>query len=286
MSDHSELYEELPPSVSRSAHLLAGAMAGMAEHTCTFPLDALKTRMQTGDLKLPSFHRLFRQTLRQEGMLRLWRGISSVVLGAGPAHGIYFATYEALKGKDTDPLRSAFAGSMATITADAIMTPFDVIKQRMQLSGTQGLRQTIRSLLRLEGFGALYVSYPTTLLLNVPFHGIQFPTYEALKRFLNPDGSYSPISHIVAGGTAGALAAALTCPIDVLKTTLQTRGLLLPPDQQHQLSGIRQAGGLVLRRDGWRGFWRGIQPRVLAFMPSTAICWSVYEYFKWVLQAK
>lgn len=32
-----------------------------------------------------------------EGVLSLWRGMSSVVVGAGPAHAIYFATYEAVK---------------------------------------------------------------------------------------------------------------------------------------------------------------------------------------------
>jgi hypothetical protein len=32
-----------------------------------------------------------------EGVLSLWRGMSSVVVGAGPAHAVYFATYEAVK---------------------------------------------------------------------------------------------------------------------------------------------------------------------------------------------
>lgn len=32
-----------------------------------------------------------------EGILSLWRGMSSVIVGAGPAHAVYFATYEAVK---------------------------------------------------------------------------------------------------------------------------------------------------------------------------------------------
>lgn len=32
-----------------------------------------------------------------EGMRVLWRGVSSVILGAGPAHAIHFGTYEAVK---------------------------------------------------------------------------------------------------------------------------------------------------------------------------------------------
>jgi Mitochondrial carrier protein len=34
---------------------------------------------------------------RVEGFRTLWRGVSSVVVGAGPAHAVYFATYESVK---------------------------------------------------------------------------------------------------------------------------------------------------------------------------------------------
>ena len=32
-----------------------------------------------------------------EGMRALWRGVSSVILGAGPAHAVHFGTYEMVK---------------------------------------------------------------------------------------------------------------------------------------------------------------------------------------------
>lgn len=32
-----------------------------------------------------------------EGMRALWRGVSSVIVGAGPAHAVHFGTYEAVK---------------------------------------------------------------------------------------------------------------------------------------------------------------------------------------------
>ena len=75
-----------------------------------------------------------------------------------------------------------------------------------------------------EGLSAFYVSYPTTLTMTVPFTAVQFTVYEQLKAFLNPHGSYSPSTHIVAGGLAGAVAGAVTTPLDVAKTLLQTRG--------------------------------------------------------------
>ena len=32
-----------------------------------------------------------------EGMRALWRGVTSVILGAGPAHAVHFGVYEAVK---------------------------------------------------------------------------------------------------------------------------------------------------------------------------------------------
>jgi len=92
-----------------------------------------------------------------EGMRALWRGVSSVVLGAGPAHAVHFGTLEAVKelagGNEagnqwvaTCKLRvllhaerilmvffscfpptchAALAGASATIASDALMNPFD-----------------------------------------------------------------------------------------------------------------------------------------------------------------
>lgn len=34
------------------------------------------------------------------------------------------------------------------------------------------------------------------------------------------------------------------------------------------------------------GFFKGLQARVLYSMPATAICWSTYEFFKFILSAQ
>ena len=163
------------------------------------------------------------------------------------------------------------------------MTPFDVIKQRMQLHGSpfRNVFQCGLSILKQEGWTAFYISYPTTLLLNVPFHIVQFPTYEWMRKRLVPNGSeYHALSHIVAGGVAGGLAAAITTPIDVIKTTLQTRGGI---EGLQRVRGMREAVSVIYRERGLAGFGRGLAPRMLTHMPATAICWTFYEYLKWSL---
>ena len=292
----SASYEELPEHAPFSVHLAAGAIAGIAEHTLTYPLDFIKTRLQVLHPTPAALYTGLTSALRtislEEGPMRLLRGIQSVALGAGPAHAVYFATYEKVKSvlvregeAGTSPLKTGMAGAVATTFADAIMTPFDVIKQRLQIHNSQyrGLWDCFTQVLRREGPSAFYLSYPTTLLLNIPFHGLQFPIYERLRQTLNPKGHYSPGTHILAGGLAGACAGFVTTPVDNLKTILQIRGE--SPALLEKAACMRGAARAILEKHGWRGFWRGAVPRTLTFMPSTAICWSVYEYFKYFMSS-
>ncbi|KAJ2502992.1 Fe(2+) transporter [Coemansia sp. RSA 1972] len=283
-------YEELPASTTLGMHLIAGAAAGIMEHSVMYPVDIVKTRMQVvgSSVAYSGVVQALRSISTTEGMRTLYRGVMSVVLGAGPAHAVYFATYEHTKkilaNGQANALAAGAAGGVATVVSDALMNPFDVVKQRMQLANSsyRSIWSCARSVFRKEGIRAFYVSYPTTLMMNMPFQSIQFGCYDAFRRMLNPQNTYSPITHVAAGGMAGAVAALLTTPIDCCKTLLQTRGASL--DSEVRAAGsMRDAVRIIYKRQGLRGFWRGAKPRVIANMPATAISWTTYEYFKWAI---
>lgn len=285
-------YESLPPNFSLAQNMVAGAFAGIAEHTVMYPIDAIKTRMQVLS-STTTYNGVIQGTYKMasgEGVLSLWRGMSSVVAGAGPAHAVYFATYEAVKhvmgGNQAGvhhPLAAATSGACATIASDALMNPFDVIKQRMQMQNSRKMYRSMldcaRFVYKSEGVGAFYVSYPTTLSMTVPFTALQFLAYESISTTMNPSKNYDPTTHCVAGGVAGGFAAALTTPMDVIKTMLQTRGTATDPELR-TVNGFMAGCKLLVRREGFRGFFKGVGPRVVTTMPSTAICWSAYEASK------
>jgi solute carrier family 25 (mitochondrial iron transporter), member 28/37 len=87
--------------------------------------------------------------------------------------------------------------------------------------------------------------------------------------------------HVVAGGAAGAAAAAFTTPLDVCKTLLNTQ-----EQGVGKTRGLMEAIRKVYRVAGVSGFFKGIQARVLYQMPATAVCWSTYEFFKFFLNQK
>lgn len=217
-------------------YMVAGSIAGLVEHTAMFPVDTLKTRMQAHVPACKPFLGL-RQTLgsilRNEGIAGLYRGINAMGLGAGPAHAVYFSTYELAKeklskGNPNNPVAHAASGMIATVASDAVFTPMDTVKQRLQLEGSpyKGVVDCVSKVLREEGFRAFYASYRTTVVMNAPFTAVHFATYEAAKRGLmeiSPEYASDDrlVNHATAGAAAGALAALVTTPLDVVKTQLQ-----------------------------------------------------------------
>lgn len=157
-----------------------------------------------------------------------------------------------------------------------------------------GVLHCVGSLLRQEGAAAFYRSYTTQLTMNVPFQALHFMTYEYLQELLNPHRQYHPSSHMLSGALAGAVAAAATTPLDVCKTLLNTQeaqtihvmqtsvAAASSPAARH-ISGLGEAFRAVYRMGGVPAFFKGVQARVIYQMPSTAISWSVYEFFKYVL---
>ncbi|XP_023417219.1 mitoferrin-1 isoform X3 [Cavia porcellus] len=176
---------------------------------------------------------------------------------------------------------------MATLLHDAVMNPAEVVKQRLQMYNSQhrSALGCIGTVWRTEGLGAFYRSYTTQLTMNIPFQSIHFITYEFLQEQVNPRRDYNPQSHIISGGLAGALAAAATTPLDVCKTLLNTQEnvALSLANISGRLSGMANAFRTVYQLNGLAGYFKGIQARVIYQIPSTAISWSVYEFFKYFL---
>lgn len=208
-------------------------------------------------------------------------------LGAGPAHAVYFSVYEICKksfsgGNPNNSLAHAVSGVFATVASDAVFTPMDLVKQRLQLSNSpyKGVLDCVRRVIREEGFRAFYASYKTTVLMNAPFTAVHFTTYEAAKRALmevSPDSANDErfVVHATAGAAAGALAAAVTTPLDVVKTQFQCQGVC---GCDRFVSGsIRDVIRTIIKKDGYHGLLRGWMPRMLFHAPAAAICWSTYE---------
>lgn len=292
-------YEALPDNASVFSHMLAGACAGIMEHTIIYPVDCVKTRMQclkpTCEVRYSGVLDGLRKMVRIEGWTGTLRGIGAVVGGAGPAHSLFFASYEFSKRTlrpiiGNDHAAYALSGVVATIFHDAVMTPADAVKQRVQMynSPYHSSWHCLRSVIAADGVGVLYRAYFTQLLTNLPYQVTHFIAYEAGQDFMNQDRQYRPLTHMLSGAFAGGFASAVTNPLDVCKTVLNTQeqcALAVAPGQQ-KVRGLVGAARTVFATHGFAGFSRGLRARVVLQVPGAAISWSIYELFKALLRGE
>eukprot|EP01104_Vermistella_antarctica_P010198 TRINITY_DN269_c0_g1_i2.p1 TRINITY_DN269_c0_g1~~TRINITY_DN269_c0_g1_i2.p1 ORF type:complete len:361 (+),score=72.24 TRINITY_DN269_c0_g1_i2:402-1484(+) len=275
------------------SHCAAGAIAGVAEHCGMYPLDTLKTHIQAykpgSERKIPSVIQTSKEIFRSGGIRAFFRGLTAMASGAGPAHAVYFGVYEGFKDKfggnkrGHQPLATGAAGVIAQVCADTVFTPLDSVKQKMQLNVNhyKNMFDCVSKVAAREGlFLGFYAGYTTALTMNVPYALCYFTAYESLKHQLAPHNrdEHRPIHHILAGGGAGILAAAVTNPLDVAKTRLQTQG-----EVGKTYLGMRDALSKLWLEEGWRGYLYGIRPRMAFHSMSAALCWTTYEYMKRLL---
>jgi hypothetical protein len=210
-------------------------------------LDTVKTRQQ-GDPHMPpkytSLGSTYQTIWRQEGIRKgLYGGVKPAFLGSFSGTVVFFGTYERCKRQLLDygiaPSLSYFAaGLIADLAAAPVYVPTEVVKTRLQLQGRynnpyfssgynyRGTIDAIRTIVKQEGFGALYYGFRATLWRDLPFSALQFAFYEQEQKLAKSwVGSHDiglPLE-ILTGASAGGMAGVITCPLDVVKTRVQTQ---------------------------------------------------------------
>merc|ERR1719343_1811101 len=80
--------------------------------------------------------------------------------------------------------------------------------------------------------------------------------------------------YFLCAGFSGGVAAAITSPLDVLKTRYQTQKEL----------GFFELIRSTYRSSGLTGFFRGTLPRICLATPAAAVSWGTYESIRLGLQ--
>ncbi|KAL8665905.1 MAG: hypothetical protein Q9202_001841 [Teloschistes flavicans] len=269
--------------------LLAGALAGTTVDLSLYPIDTLKTRLQSSTGFAAS-----------GGFRGIYAGVGSALIGSAPGAALFFVTYEGFKsqlqllrkagtGRDSggrDEARGLsksvdhmLAASAGEIAACAVRVPTEVIKQRAQAAQQPSSIAVLRFILaRRNDIGVvgvwreMYRGWGITIMREVPFTAIQFPLWEGMKAWRRRQTAQSEVSALESGAfgsVAGAVAAALTTPLDVLKTRL-----MLAQKRQSAASMTVE----IWRTSGPRAFLSGIGPRIMWISAGGAIFLGTYQW--------
>ena len=240
-----------------------------------------------------------------------YRGLASALLGGFPAAAAFWVVYEAGKSAlrpllDERAPRWAFlahagAAAAAELAVCAVRNPFELVKQNVQAGRFATSGAALRGLLAAGGgVRALYRGSAPTLLRDVAFNAVQYSLYEDWKARARASKSGSKsesesgrpgaaaravpprdlawFEATVLGALAGGAAAAVTTPLDVVKTRLMTQSQGGPAHGAY--AGVADAFRRILREEGWRTLFAGVRPRVASIALGGGIFIGSFEEFR------
>ncbi|TGO11336.1 hypothetical protein BTUL_0112g00260 [Botrytis tulipae] len=240
--------------------MIAGGIGGTTGDLLMHSLDTVKTRQQGDPHVPPKYTKLsssYSTILRQEGIRRgLYGGWVPALLGSFPGTIIFFGTYEYSKRHLIDNgippwLAYLSSGFVADFAASFVYVPSEVLKTRLQLQGRynnpffnsgynyKNTAHAARTIVKQEGFSALFYGYRATIVRDLPFSALQFAFYEQgqtwARRWKESRDIGLPLE-LLTGAAAGGLAGVITCPLDVVKTRIQTQVISSPESTPKQTS--------------------------------------------------
>ncbi|KAF3928124.1 Mitoferrin-1 [Arthrobotrys entomopaga] len=211
-------------------------------------------------------------------------------------------------------LSGGFAGGIAT----SITYPFDLLRTRFAASKAKGrdgrvyksLPAAIVGIYRAEGIKGFYRGGFAAVVQIVPYMGLFFGSYEGIKTALNKIPAPNIIEYMVederhravvenvvgrgsvdavSGTLAGIWAKTGVFPLDTIRKRLQVQG---PTRGQYVhgdipvYEGVVRCGREIVRREGWRGLYRGLTVSLIKAAPASAVTmWTygrVVEALGWI----
>lgn len=253
--------------------MIAGGIAGTTVDVVLFPLDSLKTRLQAPE-----------GFWKAGGFRNIYNGVLATSLGAAPGAAMFFGAYEGMKprlkamnGGNEHWLHHSTASSCGEVAACFVRVPTAVITQNMQVGNYATFTESCKGIANSpEGLSAFYRGFFTTVAREIPFSFIQFPLYEGFKKAWGKvQGSETTVTQgATCGSVAGAIAAAVTTPLDMVKTRM--------------MLGARNAAGelyvgtlaslqMVAKEEGIAALFSGIGPRVGWITIGGYVFFGAYE---------
>ena len=291
--------------------LIAGSLSGIAGVASGHPFDLLKVRVQASasTARAPSIYGALRRIVQQEGVGGLFKGLGPPVASQAFLNAVTFGTFEhSLRSlcpgrhRSDAPLAPLFfAGFIAGFVQSFVLSPFELVKCRLQVQDGQGGKAArysggvdcVRSLVREGGVTAMGRGLPATLLREAPSFGIYFSSYELFIRTSRPLwGGYvhnhphippaqrpAPpmLISIFAGGLAGSASWLSTYPFDVVKSRVQL-------SDNPEMTLLRVARTIV-KEEGVSVLFRGASITVMRAFPANGVIFTTYELIQKRLNA-
>ncbi|KAH8194019.1 hypothetical protein TruAng_011811 [Truncatella angustata] len=242
---------------------VSASSASVLSTITAFPLDSVKTRLQTYPYK--GFSDCVHRTYQSEGIRGFFRACFGAA-GATAGSGITFIAC---------PFELTKISAQVSVLM-ASQKNADPKCQEVAMSyHNKGTIMTLRNLVKHRGLSGMYTGLNLHLMRDTLGTGIYFATYESSKQLLTTfsgkDAHKNPIAVLVAGALCGIVSWALIYPIDSVKSIYQRNALMYSKGQKIPLPKIA-----FFRKD----MYRGLGVSMARSAAVNAVFFSAFEFFK------
>ncbi|RWA11071.1 hypothetical protein EKO27_g4035 [Xylaria grammica] len=257
------------------AAFCAGGVAGAVSRTVVSPLERLKILLQVqsaghNEYKL-SVGKALGKMWKEEGWRGFMRGNGTNCIRIVPYSAVQFGSYNLYRrqfferepGTIMSPIERLFCGGIAGVTSVFFTYPLDIVRTRLSIQTASfaalgevpkdklpGMWSTMMSMYKSEGgFAALYRGIIPTVAGVAPYVGLNFMTYEFVRKYLTPEGDQNPSAarKLLAGAVSGAVAQTCTYPFDVLRRRFQINTM---SGMGYQYKSIGDAVRVIIAQEG------------------------------------
>eukprot|EP00614_Pseudopedinella_elastica_P024768 CAMPEP_0172645574 /NCGR_PEP_ID=MMETSP1068-20121228/239800_1 /TAXON_ID=35684 /ORGANISM="Pseudopedinella elastica, Strain CCMP716" /LENGTH=297 /DNA_ID=CAMNT_0013459811 /DNA_START=150 /DNA_END=1043 /DNA_ORIENTATION=+ len=285
--------------------IFASCCAEVVQKSVLHPIDSLKTRMQYNAKKRPSGGGVVLGDLKdawrivqmeKQPVRSLYRGLVPSVVGSVPTAIVYMPTYEASKAMLSGTCLAPLAGVVTGCVSACVRVPTSVVKSRLQLKLHDNSAAVVRSILKNEGPLGLFAGFRATVALDVFYAVIQFAVLERLRQVFallvlgsaggNPS-ELGPAWNAAIGFLTGAVTAAATEPVDVVRTRLMAQvkgGASKGGGIAFGYTGVVDGIYQVAKSEGVGSLWKGLLPRLILKSLGSSVWYAVYMGARGVFQ--
>lgn len=281
---------------------VGGFSAGVVGTVIGFPLDTIKTRMQTMTSGNHNIFSMARCIVGSEGVLALYRGIAPPLLSLSALNTINFTSYSYFRqdvfraGNGWD-IRNAVSGMCIGPIAGSISTVENVIKTQMQMDNIQkkqfkGSLHCLKTLVQTQGPSVIYTGHVVNTIREGVFLGTYFFVYEGFREMLfqtaqaatsaenNSAPAHPKWAIPLSGGLAGSIAWFVSFPLDCIRAGVQGQPLQTGVNRKVSLDIMKD----LLNTRGIRGLYKGVTPSIVRAFLVSGSRFSAYEGALWLLR--
>lgn len=288
-------------TLSSFADGCAGAAGGTSAITVFYPLNTVRTKLQTDDPTKKSMGVLevMSEIVEQKGIAGLYSGWWGQVVALGTSNYIYFYTYNMLKviiqkstGATITPVVNLGVGTFAGVVNVLMTTPLWMISTQLNVQNKQkgqkpytGMIDGLVRCYKEEGVAGLWKGLaPNLMLVSNPV--VHFFCYEririAMAAWAQRRGTpITSIEFFCMGAVCKMIATFLTYPVQVAQS--QLRNDRKDGEGKRKFSGALDCLLKIYQTVGIKGWFRGMSAKLWQTVLTAAWQFMMYEKIRVVV---